>query len=221
MSQETWTAVDRYMEDALLGSDPVMHAVLAANAEAGLPSIDVAPNQGKLLCLLARMQGAQRILEIGTLGGYSTLWLARALGPQGKVVTLEVAARHAEAARANFERASVSGKIELRLGPAAASLAQLVAEGAAPFDMVFIDADKPSNPLYLDWALRLSRPGTLIVCDNVVREGAVIDAASPDASVQGVRRFVEMLAADPRLDATAVQTVGSKGHDGFILLLVK
>jgi predicted O-methyltransferase YrrM len=221
MSQELWIAVDQYIVHSLIPSDPVFEAALRANAAAGLPTIDVAPNQGKLLHLLARMSGVRRILEIGTLGGYSTIWLARALPPDGKLVTLEVDAKHAEVARANIARAGLSSVVEVRLGPALESLAQLVQEGAPPFDFIFIDANKESYPEYLEWSIRLSRPGTAILADNVVREGALIDPHDPDERVQGVRRFIDKIAADPRLDATALQTVGSKGYDGFALAIVK
>jgi len=218
--QEKWTAVDQYISDNLIPSDPALEAALAANAAAGLPAIDVSPNQGKLLHLLAAIKRPQRILEIGTLGGYSTIWLARALAPGGRLVTLEVEPKHAAVARANLTRAGFSGLVDIRLGPAAQSLAQLHAEGAAPFDVIFIDADKPSNPIYLGWALKLSTPGSLIIVDNVIREGAIVDPASSDPSVQGTRALFQMLAAEPRLSATAVQTVGSKGYDGFIMALV-
>jgi len=221
MTQELWTAVDRYVIENLIPRDPILDKALQANTTAGLPTIDVAPNQGKLLHLLARIQGAKRILEIGTLGGYSTIWLARALPPDGKLVTLEVEARHAEVARANVERAGLSSIVELRLGPAMESLSRLLDEKAPAFDFIFIDADKQNIPGYLEWSLRLSRPGTVIVTDNVIRDGAVIDPQDPDPRVQGVRRFFQMLAADPRIDATALQTVGSKGHDGFTLAIVK
>jgi predicted O-methyltransferase YrrM len=221
MSKELWTSVDRYVVENLIPSDPVLDEVLQANTAAGLPTIDVAPNQGKLLHLLARIQGAKRILEIGTLGGYSTIWLARALPSNGKLVTLEVEAKHAEVAKANIERAGLSSIVELRLGPALESLSQLQKENALAFDFIFIDADKQNIPGYLEWSLRLSRPGTIIVTDNVVREGAVINPEDPDPRVQGVRRFFEMIAADSRLDATTLQTVGSKGYDGFTLILVQ
>jgi len=221
MSQELWTAVDRYMVESLIPRDPALDEALQTNAAAGLPAIDVAPNQGKLLHLLARIQGARRILEIGTLGGYSTIWLARALSSKGKLVTLEAEAKHAEVARTNIERAGLSSIVELRLGAALDSLSQLHEEGAAPFDLIFIDADKQSIPEYLEWSLRLSRPGTIIITDNVVRDGAVINPQDPDPRVQGVRRFFEMITADSRLDATALQTVGSKGYDGFTLVFVK
>jgi predicted O-methyltransferase YrrM len=221
MSKELWTAVDRYLVENLIPGDPALDEALKANTAAGLPTIDVSPNQGKLLQLLARIQGARRILEIGTLGGYSTIWLARALPSDGKLMTLEAEAKHAEVAKANIERAGLSSIVELRLGPALDSLAQLHKEDTPPFDLIFIDADKPNNPGYLEWSMRLSRPGTIIVLDNVVRDGAVIDAQSSDPMVQGVRRFFEMVAANSRLDATALQTVGSKGYDGFVLAIVK
>lgn len=214
-NQELWTAVDSYLVEKLVPADPSLDSALRANADAGLPAIDVTPNQGKLLHLLARMQGAGRILEIGTLGGYSTIWLARALPSDGLLITLEANAKHAAVAASNLERAGLSSRVDLRIAPALASLPRLEREGQAPFDFIFIDADKPNNPAYLDWAVRLSRPGTAIVCDNVVRDGAILDPHDPDDRVQGSRRFFEMLADDDRLDATAVQTVGSKGYDGF------
>jgi predicted O-methyltransferase YrrM len=220
MDEHRWTEVDRYIEDLLAAPDPVLDEVLSACEAAGLPPHNVSPAQGKLLMLLAQLCGARRILEIGTLGGYSAIWLARALPPDGKLVTLEADPRHAATARANIARAGLAARVELHLGPALDSLPRLAAEGAGPFDLVFIDADKPNNPAYLDWAIRLARPGTLIVADNVVRGGAVIDAASTDPSVQGIRRFNERLAAEPRLSATAIQTVGCKGYDGFALALV-
>ena len=213
--------MDRYFVEKLIPSDPGLEAARRASATADLPPIDVTPNQGKLLYLLARMQGARRILEIGTLGGYSTIWLARALLSDGKLVSLEVEAKHAEIARDNIQRAGLSSLVEIRLGPALASLAQLHEEQAPPFDFIFIDADKPSNPQYLDLSLQLSRPGTIIVVDNVVRDGAVIDSESADPSIQGTRKFFDKLAAVPRLEATALQTVGSKGYDGFAIARVK
>ncbi|CAI0816248.1 Putative O-methyltransferase MSMEG_5073 [Serratia entomophila] len=215
---EQWAQVDRYIVDCLVEQDDPLLQALDANSAAGLPDHDVAPNQGKLLQLFARMVNAIRILEIGTLGGYSTIWLARALPPDGTLVTLEANERHAAVARRNVANAGLSAQVALRVGPALLSLPQLQAE--APFDLIFIDADKPGNPDYLQWALRLSRPGTAIVGDNVVRNGAVTDAASKDASVQGVRRFFDMMAQEPRLSATALQTVGSKGWDGFSLAIV-
>ncbi len=200
--------------------DPALEAALEAAAAAGLPPGEVSATQGKLLELLARVQGARTILELGTLGGYSTIWLARALPSGGRLVTLEADPAYAEVARANFVRAGLAEAVEVRVGPALETLPQLAAEGDGPFDLIFIDADKPSNPEYLEWALALSRPGTLIVADNVVRGGAVLDAGSNDPRVQGIRRFTELLAAEPRLSATAVQTVGVKGYDGFVLALV-
>ena len=220
MNQDRWTAVDRYIAESLVGSDSALEAALQSNAAAGLPSIDVAPNQGKFLHLLARSKGARRILEVGTLGGYSTIWLARALPPDGKLITLELDPKHAQVARANLDRAGLSGLVEVRLGPAAESLAKLRDEGVDSFDMIFIDADKPNNPVYLGWALQLARVGTLIVVDNVVRDGDIVDATSTDTAVQGVRTLFELMAAEPRLSATAIQTVGSKGYDGFAMAVV-
>jgi predicted O-methyltransferase YrrM len=220
MNQEQWTAVERYITSLFVQPDPALDAALAASDAAGLPSINVAPNQGKLLQLLARMQGARNILEIGTLGGYSTIWLAQALPPDGRLITIESNPKHAEVARANIARANLVDQVELRLGPALETLPQIAAAGFEPFDFIFIDADKPSNPDYFAWALKLSRRGSLIVIDNVVRKGAVIDAVSSDPNVQGVRRLNELLAAEPRVSATEIQTVGSKGYDGFAVVLV-
>jgi predicted O-methyltransferase YrrM len=218
MASERWTAVDRYLTELLVPSDPALEAALWTNAEAGLPPHDVSPAQGKLLHLLARLQGARTILEIGTLGGYSTIWLARALPPGGRLTTLESEPRHADVARANIARAGLADVVDLRIGRALEVLPALA--DAAPFDLIFIDADKPSNPHYLRWALRLSRRGSLIVADNVVRDGAVVDDASTDASVQGVRAMLTLMAAESRLAATAIQTVGVKGYDGFAIALV-
>jgi predicted O-methyltransferase YrrM len=220
MTQEQWTAVDRYITEVLVPGDAALEAALEASAAAGLPPINVTPNQGKLLMLLALIQGARSILEIGTLGGYSTIWLARALPAGGRLITLEADPKHAEVARANIARAGLADVVELRQGRALDTLPQLAAERRGPFDLIFIDADKPSNPDYVVWALALSRRGSLIVIDNVVREGAVADAGSDDPSVRGVRRMNELLAAEPRVSATAIQTVGSKGYDGFALALV-
>jgi predicted O-methyltransferase YrrM len=220
MSLEKWTAVDRYITDLLVPADDALNAALAASAAADLPQINVTPNLGKFLHLLARIQGARRILEIGTLGGYSTIWLARALPPDGKLITLEIDPKNAEIARANIARAGLASMIELRLGKALDSLPQLAGENRGPFDLIFIDADKPSNPDYFSWALKLSRKGSIIIIDNVVRGGEVINAASQDRSVQGVRRLNEMLAAERRVSTTALQTVGSKGYDGFAMALV-
>jgi predicted O-methyltransferase YrrM len=216
MAQDQWTAVDRYITDLFVRSDPALDAALEASTEAGLPAINVSPNQGKLLFLMAKMKGVRSILEIGTLGGYSTIWLARALPAGGRLVTLEVNAEYAAVARRSFARAGLADVIELQLGPALDTLPKL----AGPFDMIFIDADKQSYPDYLPWAVRLSRPGSLIVADNVVRSGAVIDANSADPAIQGMRRFNAALAAEPRLIATAIQTVGVKGYDGFAVIVV-
>ena len=218
--QERWTAVDRYLTDLLAPADAALAATLEESARAGLPPIAVSPTEGKLLHLLARVHGAREILEIGTLGGYSTIWLARALPPGGRLVTLELDPAHAEVARANVARAGLADVVEVRVGPALETLPRLAAEGRGPFDLVFLDADKGGYPAYLAWALRLTRRGSLIVADNVVRDGAVIDPASEDPNVLGVRRFLELLAAEPRVSATAVQTVGSKGYDGFAIALV-
>ncbi|KUM02200.1 O-methyltransferase [Chromobacterium subtsugae] len=221
MSDKQWNEVDDYFSRSLVQQDAALEAALADSAAAGLPAINVAPNQGKFLHLLARIHGARRILEIGTLGGYSAIWLARALPADGRLVTLEYDPRHAEVAAANLARAGQAAKTEIRQGAALDSLAQLIAEGAAPFDLIFIDADKPNNPHYLEMALRLSRPGTVIVGDNVVRQGEVANAGSVDPAVQGTRRFIELLGANPRLSATALQTVGGKGYDGFALAIVE
>ena len=220
MTDTIWADVDRYISGLLIPEDPALDAAQAASVAAGLPPISVSPTQGKLLYLLARVRGAQDILEIGTLGAYSTIWMARALPMSGRLVTLEVDARHAEVATANIARAGLSGVVSLRLGPAIETLPVLHAEGAGPFDFIFIDADKPSIPEYFDWALRLSRLGTVIVVDNVVRNGALADAESTDPAVQGVRRFHDLVAREPRVSATTLQTVGIKGYDGFTLVLV-
>jgi predicted O-methyltransferase YrrM len=218
--EEQWKAVEQYFNDMLIGHDAVLEEVLRSSNAANLPSIQVTANQARLLHFLVRIQGARSILEIGTLGGYSTIWLARALPPGGRLITLESEPTHAEVARANFAQAGLSGVVDLRLGLALNTLPQLASEGCGPFDFIFIDADKPSNPDYFRWALRFSRRGSVIVIDNVVREGAVVDPNSEDPRVQGVRRLVELLAAEPRVSATTIQTVGSKGYDGFTLALV-
>ena len=220
MKQENWDAVDRYFNDQLVSADPALGAALQASDAAGLPQINVSPSQGKFLHLLAQAMGARSILEIGTLGGYSTIWMARALPRDGRLISLEADAKHAEVARANVAHAGLADVVEIRLGRALDTLPQLAAENLGPFDLIFIDADKPGYPDYLVWALKLSRRGTLIIADNVVRNGAVADAASNDRSVQGVRRFIELLAAEQRVSATAIQTVGSKGYDGFAIALV-
>lgn len=211
-----WKRVDDYLAGCLIPTDAALDAALAANAAAGLPAIDVAPNQGRLLHILARMIGARRILEIGTLGGYSTICLARALPPEGRLVTLEADPGHADVARSNIARAGLADRVELHVGRAGETLRQL----SGPFDLIFIDADKRGNPDYLAFALELSRPGTVVVCDNVVREGSVADEGSGDPGVVGTRRLLEVMGAEPRLTATAVQTVGSKGWDGFAIAIV-
>jgi predicted O-methyltransferase YrrM len=218
--QAKWTAVDQYITDRIVPTDAALDAALEASTKAGLPAINVAPNQGKLLQLLAQMHGAKRILEIGTLGGYSTICLARALPKNGKLITLELNPKHAEVAQANINNAGVGELVEIRVGPALPGLMRLHSEKEAPFDFIFIDADKPGNPVYLGWALKLARKGSVIVCDNVVREGEIVDAKSTDPAIQGTRQLFEAIAAEPRLSATAIQTVGSKGYDGFALALV-
>ncbi len=215
-----WTAVDGYIADHLLGEDQALAATLAANAEAGLPDIDVSPAQGKMLHLLARMAGAKRILEIGTLGGYSTICLARALPADGRLVTLEIDPHHAEVAWRNVNRAGLGDRVDIRIGMAIDTLDAMIEENEAPFDLVFIDADKPSNVDYLESAIAMSRPGTTIIVDNVIREGQVLDPESDDPRVIGTRALFEAVAAEPRLSATAVQTVGSKKWDGFLLAIV-
>jgi len=211
-----WHDVDRYIDDSLVQPDAALQAALDASDAAGLPRISVSPAHGKLLWMLARLVGARRILEIGTLGGYSTIWLARALPAEGRLISLEALERHAELARANIDRAGLSGVVEVKVGQALDTLPSL----GGPFDLTFIDADKQNNPDYFRWALKLSRPGSLIVVDNVVRDGAVIRAESRDASVQGVRRLYELIEKEPRVSATAIQTVGAKGYDGFAVALV-
>jgi predicted O-methyltransferase YrrM len=220
MSQDTWTAVDEYFASQLMPADPVLAATLAASDAAGLDPIAVAPNQGKLLNLLARMQGARTILEIGTLGGYSTIWLARALPEGGELVSLEYAQKHADVARANVERAGLTDKVDIRVGAALDSMHAMIEAGEGPYDLVFIDADKENNGPYFQLAMSLTQPGSVIICDNIVRQGTVLDATHPDVRVQGSRRFAEMVAAEPRVEATTIQTVGSKGYDGFTLALV-
>jgi predicted O-methyltransferase YrrM len=220
MSEERWAAVDRYAADLLVPGDPALDAALAANAAAGLPAHDVSPAQGRLLELLVRMRGARRVLEVGTLGAYSTIWLARGLAPGGRIVTLEREPRYAEVAAANLARARLGGVVELRVGPALETLPLLAAEDDAVFDLVFVDADKQHSVEYARWALRLTGPGGLVVFDNVVRGGALADADSDDARVRGVRALHEELARAPGVRATTIQTVGLKGYDGFTLALV-
>jgi predicted O-methyltransferase YrrM len=217
MDRQTWERVDGYFTGHLLDPDPVLDAAQEANALAGLPAIDVSPAQGKLLHLLARTVGARRILEIGTLGGYSTIWLARALPADGELVTCEINPAHAEVARANVARAGLDGVVDVRVGPALDTLPTL----GGPFDLAFIDADKQSNAEYFRHALRLSRPGTMIIVDNVVRSGRVADSYNADPDVRGTRAVAEAIAQEPRVDATVVQTVGSKGYDGFLMALVR
>jgi predicted O-methyltransferase YrrM len=220
MTQELWTEVDDYINESLVPGDAALENAVKKSSEAGLPQIQVSPSQGKLLHLLARTIGARRILEIGTLGGYSTIWLARALPPDGKLITLEASPKHAEVAQSYIAFAGLADKVELRLGPALETLPKLAAEKPAPFDFIFIDADKKSMPEYFDWALKLSRKGSLIFSDNVVRSGGIVDAGSADPDIQGVRRFYQVLHSEPRVCVTAVQTVGSKGYDGYALALV-
>jgi predicted O-methyltransferase YrrM len=216
MTQPVWTEVDQYLTDQLVPPDPTLDAALAASDAAGLPQINVAPNQGKLLQLLARLRGARRILEIGTLAGYSTIWLARALPADGELITLEIDPKHAEVARSNLRNAGLADRAEVRVGPALDALPTLT----GPFDLVFIDADKQNNVAYFDWALRLSTVGSVIIVDNVVRGGAVADGANGNPSVRGARAVIERIGAEPRVSATAIQTVGSKSYDGFALALV-
>lgn len=224
MSQDLWSAVDDYIVEHMLAPDSSLDAAVAASEAAGLPPIAITPNQGKLLELLARIHHARSILELGTLGGYSTIWLARALPQDGHLVTLEREPRYAEVALANIANAGLADRVQVRVGPALETLPAMQAEGAAPFDLIFIDADKQNYPGYLEWSLKLSRVGTLIIGDNVVRGGAILDSDASSAedggAAAGVRRFYEMLAAEPRVSATAIQTVGAKGHDGFALGLV-
>jgi predicted O-methyltransferase YrrM len=220
MAQDLWTAVDNYIADLFIQQDFALQAALDSSAAAGLPTINVSPAQGKLLHLLARVQGARKILELGTLGGYSTIWLARALPPDGRLISLEVDPKRAEIARANIARAELANMVEIKVGRAADSMQKLLAEGRGPFDLIFIDADKPSYAEYLQWSLKLSRPGTLILADNVIRKGAVADPASTDENVRGIRKFNEVLAVETRVTTSVIQTVGSKGYDGLALILV-
>lgn len=218
--QKLWTEVDRYFGHLLAPADPALEGAIAANQEARLPAIDVTALQGKFLAMLVQISAARRVLELGTLGGYSTIWMARALPSDGQIVSLELHPHHAEVARANLLNAGVLNRVLLRVGPALDTLKTLVAANATPFDLIFIDADKAGYPEYLEWSLKLSRLGTVIVADNVVRDGKVIDSESPDPNVQGVRQFTALLAAEPRVSATVLQTVGSKGYDGFAIAIV-
>jgi predicted O-methyltransferase YrrM len=219
--QQTWTAVDEYVSDLLSPHDEALEAAIAGAVEAGLPAIQVSPPQGKLLALQARSIGARTALEFGTLGGYSTIWIARALPDDGHVITLEHEPAYAEVARANLERAGLVEKVEVRVGAALESLPALEAEGAGPFDLVFIDADKANTPAYFAWSVERTRSGGLIVADNVIRGGALVDQADADPAIVAQRRFHEMLAAEPRVEATTIQTVGGKGYDGFTIALVR
>ncbi|GAA3817284.1 O-methyltransferase [Streptomyces phyllanthi] len=215
-----WNDVDAYLADLLSPEDDALTAALRDSDAAGLPHINVATTQGKLLQLLVQIQGGRRILEFGTLGGYSTIWLARALPEDGRLISFEYDARHAEVARRNLDRAGVGRLVDVRVGPALESLPKLADENPEPFDFVFIDADKANNRNYLEWALKLTRPGALIVIDNVIRGGAVADAGTEDPAVRGTRAALELIASHPKLSGTAVQTVGSKGWDGFALARV-
>ena len=220
MTQDLWNAVDNYLDSSLSLSDAVLDGTIAANVEGGLPSIDVTASQGKLLHLLARMIGARRVLEIGTLGGYSTIWLARALPGNGSVVTLEFDPKHAAVAKQNIERAGLGPIVDIRVGKALDSLSVIQVEGGEPFDLIFIDADKVNNPGYFEWALKLSKRGSVIIVDNVVREGGLADASSEDPAIRASRAVIELMGSDPRVEATVIQTVGAKGYDGFAVALV-
>jgi len=220
MTKDVWEAVDKYFDEMLIPHDSALDDALAAASAENLPAIQVSSVQGKLLHLLARIMGARNILEIGTLGGYSTIWMARALPEGGRIITLEADPKHAEVAQKNFARAGVENKIELRLGKALDTLPKVAADGRAPFDMFFIDANKSNMPEYFEWSLKLARKGSVIIADNVVREGAVLDARSKDADIQGIRRFLEMVGKEKRVSGTALQTVSTKSYDGFALVLV-
>lgn len=220
MDDERWGEVDRYIAGLLARSDPALDQALHAGAEEGMPVISITANQGKMLQVLARAVGARMILEVGTLAGYSAIWLARTLSEGGRLVTLESDPKHARVARRNIERAGLAEKVEVRLGPALELLPGMQAEGLGPFDFVFIDADKANTPAYFEWALKLTRPGSLVVCDNVIRGGTVTDAESGDPGVRAMRQFIEMLADEKRVVATVVQTVGEKDWDGFAVALV-
>jgi len=220
MTKELWTAVDDYFASILISPDKALDQATADSQAAGMPAIAVSPLQGKQLLVLAQMQNSKNILEIGTLGGYSTIWLARALPDDGRLITCEFSPKHAEVAKANIARAGVSHKVELRVGPALDTLPLLAAEKRGPFDFIFVDADKRNNPGYFDWALKLSRPGSVILVDNVVRDGAVADLKNTDPDIVGIRKMHELLAAEPRVTATAIQTVGAKGYDGYTLIRV-
>jgi predicted O-methyltransferase YrrM len=220
MTKDVWEAVDKYFDEMLIPHDSTLDDALAAAAAANLPAIQVSSVQGKMLHLLARIMGARNILEIGTLGGYSTIWMARALPDGGRIITLEADPKHADVARKNFARAGVESKVELRLGKALETLPKIATDGLGPFDMFFIDANKSNMPEYFEWSLKLARRGSVIIADNVVRDGAVLDAKSKDADIQGIRRFLEMVGKEKRVSGTALQTVSTKNYDGFALVLV-
>jgi predicted O-methyltransferase YrrM len=220
MTKDVWEAVDKYFDEMLIPRDSALDDALAAASAENLPAIQVSSVQGKLLHLLARIMGARNILEIGTLGGYSTIWMARALPEGGRIITLEADPKHAEVAQKNFARAGVENKVELRLDKALDTLPKVAADGRDPFDMFFIDANKSNMPEYFEWSLKLARKGSVIIADNVVREGAVLDAGSKDADIQGIRRFLEMVGKEKRVSGTALQTVSTKSYDGFALVLV-
>lgn len=219
--EQVWGKVDEYIKDKLMAKDDVLEQTLIKNKQAGLPEIDVSPAQGKLLYLLAKTKGAKRILEIGTLGGYSTIWLARALESDGELMTLEAVSHHAETAQQNIDRAGLAERVTILQGKALDTLSQLKEQDTLPFDLIFIDADKPNNPQYLKWALHFSKKGTVIIADNVVRNGAVLHASDQDERVKGTREFFDLLKQESRIEATAIQTVGEKGYDGFIYGIVK
>jgi predicted O-methyltransferase YrrM len=221
MTQELWTSVDDYIGEMLVKQDASLDAAVAASDAGGLPPIQVSPPQGKFLAMLVTLMGARNILEVGTLGGYSTIWMARAIPEGGKVVTLEIDQKHAEVAAQNFKNAGVADKVELHVGNARETLPKLIEKGYGPFDLSFIDADKVSNPDYFGWALEMSHAGSVIIVDNVIRDGKVVDGSSDDPSVLGVRRLNQLMAANPRIDATALQTVGVKGYDGFSIAIVR
>jgi predicted O-methyltransferase YrrM len=218
--EKIWAEVDDYLGSLLAPHDVALTRALDSNHSSGLPSIDVPPLLGKFLDVMIRISGARRVLEVGTLGGYSTIWMACAVPPDGRVVTLELEARHAEVARANLDAAGVLDRVEIRVGPALDSMRSLHATGAEPFDVIFLDADKQSLPEYLEWSLKLSRPGTVIIADNVVRDGKIVQAKIDDPNVRGVQRFLELAAKEPRLSTTAIPTVGARGYDGFSISVV-
>ncbi|HWZ96469.1 MAG TPA: O-methyltransferase [Candidatus Dormibacteraeota bacterium] len=220
MENEVWTKVDEYFAD-MIGEDQALKTAVAESERAGLPAIAVTASQGKLLMLTAQMVGARKILEVGTLGGYSTIWLARGLAAGGKLITLEYEKKHADVAQKNIARAGLEGQVEVRVGDATKTMPELVAEGTGPFDLIFLDANKDGYPIYYDWSLKLSRKGTVIIADNVVRDGGVADPENKDASIKGIQRLKEIVAADRRVNATAIQTVGSKGYDGFAMMIVE